>query len=285
SLLISVNDGISNYQPTSDVSLFNKSADGGTNSSIHFRTALEKSLAVACESGGSFDPTVMPLVNIWGFGPEKSGAPSTFKIDSIKKFVGYTHVKIEGKRISKDDPNVQVDFGGIGQGYGVDVISDFLLSQGVRNFLVELGGEGFASGRNLQRGEKWKVGIVNPLMPKDEQELMGYAVLEDEAFTTSGNYFNYRVIDGKKYGHTISPVTGFPVDHELISVSLFAPDCSTADAWDTAFFVGGKSKSLDFLKQHKSLGAVLVYLDNGTPRVFVSDNIKHKIFVNPHHDH
>lgn len=285
SLLNVVNSAISNYLPGSDVSLFNTSVKGGNHYSVHFENALRSSLAVAGESDGNFDPTVMPLVNLWGFGPLRSGIPSQQKIDSIKNFIGYNRVSIRESEIRKDHPNVQIDFGGIGQGYGVDVIRDFLRAKNIRNFLVELGGEGYAAGRNLERDSNWRVGIINPLLPKDEQQLLGYAIVEDEAFSTSGNYFNYRVIDGKKYGHTISPFTGFPVEHELISVSLFANDCTSADAWDTAFLVAGERKTRDILNRHSDLSAVLIYMENGRPQIFVSEKIKNKIFLDAAYDH
>lgn len=285
SVLKTVNSGISNYDPVSDISSFNKSNGGGSGYSNHFIALLDQSLTIARESDGHFDPTVMPLVNLWGFGPEKNGIPSQQKIDSIKKFIGYDHITMNDVQILKSHPNTQLDFGGIGQGYGVDAIRDFLRSRGLRNFLVELGGEGFASGKNLERGDRWKVGIINPLLPKEDQELMGYAIVEDEAFTTSGNFFNYRLVNGKKYGHTISPFTGFPVEHELISVSLFSKDCTTADAWDTAFLVAGKNRSVEFLKQHPDLAAVLVYMEDQKLRVFISEKIKDKIFLDTPYDH
>jgi FAD:protein FMN transferase len=285
SILKVVNKGINNYDLLSDVSSFNKSEKGGKRYSVHFEQLVKESLRIARESDGNFDPTVMPLVNLWGFGPHKGEIPTRHKIDSIKDFVGHHHIAMNGTEVSKDRADTQLDFGGIGQGYGVDVICNFLRSRGVRNFLVELGGEGFASGENLERGAKWKVGLINPLLPKDEQELMGYALVKDEAFTTSGNYFNYRVIDGKKYGHTISPFSGFPVEHTLISVSLFAKDCTTADGWDTAFLVGGKEQSLGFLTEHPELDAMLVYMVDDKPRVFISEKLKNKIFIDSSYDH
>jgi thiamine biosynthesis lipoprotein len=285
SVLQEVNKGINNYDTHSEVSKFNASTTGVESQSIHFRNGLQRSLKFAEVSNGNFDPTVMPLVNLWGFGPEKKGIPSQVRIDSIRNFIGHHRITINQNHISKNHPNVQVDFGGIGQGYGVDVVADFMRSKGIRNFLIELGGEGFASGTNLKNNSKWRIGIIDPLSSKDEQQLMGYALIEDEAFTTSGNYFNYRMIDGKKYGHTISPFTGFPTEHELISVSLFTTDCTTADAWDTAFLASGKQKTIEFLNKHKTLAAVLVYMENGKPAVFVTENIKSRIFLESLHDH
>jgi FAD:protein FMN transferase len=285
SVFKAVNKGINNYDPLSDVSSFNKSEKGGANYSVHFEKLVKESLKFAMASEGNFDPTVMPLVNLWGFGPLKGEVPSKQKIDSIKNFVGYHRIATMGTDVSKDHRNTQLDFGGIGQGYGVDVICNFLRSNGVQNFLVELGGEGFASGKNLERCANWKVGLINPLLPKEDQELIGYANVEDEAFTTSGNYFNYRVIDGKKYGHTISPFSGFPIEDNLISVSLFAKDCTTADAWDTAFLVAGREQSINFLADHPELRAVLIYMVDDKPHVFISDKLKNKIFLDPSYDH
>lgn len=285
SLLEKVNRAISNYDPKSDVSNFNKSVDGLQADSHHFDYILKKSLEVSQASAGNFDPTVMPLVNLWGFGPISNLKPSAAKIDSLKKFVGYNHLTLKGDKVYKDHPNVQLDFGGIGQGYGVDVISNFLKNRGIENFLVELGGEGFAWGKNLKSSLPWKVGIINPLSSRDEQELLGYAFVENGAFTTSGNYFNYRIIDGKKYGHTISPFTGSPIQTDLVSVSIFAKDCTTADAWDTAFLVMGKENSIAFLKANPQLTAILISFADNKLDVFISDSIRDKVFLESAHDH
>jgi thiamine biosynthesis lipoprotein len=285
SLLNEVNSAINNYDSTSSVSSFNRSVAEFPIDSYHFDATLQKGLEVARASHGNFDPTVMPLVNLWGFGPLKNMEPSPGKIDSIKEFIGFDHIRLKGNRVYKNHPYVQLDFGGIGQGYGVDVISEFLKSKRIENFLVELGGEGFASGKNLKSDAPWKIGIIDPQSSKDEQQLLGYALVENGAFTTSGNYFNYRIIDGKKYGHTISPFTGFPIQMDLISVSIFTTDCTTADAWDTALMVAGKEKSIEFLKANPALAAILISLEDGKRTIFISDTIRDKVFLESTHDH
>lgn len=285
SILAEVNRGISNYDPRSAVSAFNSSSGQMESDSGHFVESLRKSLEVAAESEGHFDPTVMPLVNLWGFGPRKNLKPSQAKIDSIGKFVGYQHISLRQDQVIKDHPNVQIDFGGIGQGYGVDVISKFLNQKKISNYLVELGGEGFASGKNIQTNAPWKIGIIDPMGHKDDQRLLGYITIENGAFTTSGNYFNYRIINGKKYGHTISPFTGLPLQQDLINVSIFADDCATADAWATACMVAGKEKSIAFLKANPSLAAILISIRDGKLDIFVSDSIQHKVFLEQTHDH
>ncbi len=285
SLLREVNRGINNYDPISEVSRFNHSTNGISSTSQHFLAALEVSLDIAKASYGHFDPSVYPLVNLWGFGPAKTSKPSQARVDSIRKFVGYQHIRLDGQNVGKDDVRVAVDFGGIGQGYGVDVIARFLDSQNVKDYLVELGGEGFASGKNLTTGRPWRVGILDPMAPKDDPQLLGYALAEDRAFTTSGNYFNYRIINGRRYGHTISPFTGFPIQQDIISVSVFASDCATADAWATAFMVAGKDKAIEFLKGNPDLAAILVILQDGKPGYVITENIREKVFLESNHDH
>jgi FAD:protein FMN transferase len=284
SLLKAVNKGINNYDPASDVSVFNKSKRGIVDFS-HFVSLTKLSLEISTLSEGSFDPTVMPLVNLWGFGPEKNTVPSQRKIDSIRAFVGYSLIQVKGDSIVKLHPSAQLDFGGIGQGYGVDMIRDFLKEREIKNFLVELGGEGYASGQNIQSNSAWKVGVIDPSSSRDEQQLMGYAVVSNSAFTTSGNYFNYRIVDGKKVGHTISPFDGFPVQQNVISVSVFAQDCTLADAWATAFMVAGKKRTLEILKRNPKLGALMIYKDDSKQRIFISDNLKKTIFLDVPHDH
>jgi FAD:protein FMN transferase len=285
SLLLEVNKGISNYDPSSDVSSFNQNRHRFPLEGIHFRHTLQKSLEIAKASDGHFDPTVMPLVNLWGFGPVQNLQPSSAKIDSIKTFVGYQHISIHNDHVVKDRPDVQLDFGGIGQGYGVDVISKFFKDRNIENYLVELGGEGYAAGKNMKTNAPWRIGIIDPFSSKDDQQLLGYAIVENESFTTSGNFFNYRVINDKKYGHTISPFTGFPVQHDLISVSIFSKDCATADAWATAFMVAGKEKSIEFLQRNSQIAAVLISIENGARTIFISDRIKKNIFLEQAHDH
>ncbi|MFO0507302.1 MAG: FAD:protein FMN transferase, partial [bacterium] len=146
-----------------------------------------------------------------------------------------------------------------GQGYGADVMTDFLKTKGIKNMLVELGGEGMACGVNLKSGEPWELGILDPNSKRDSLFFTAYVKLTDRSFTTSGNYFNYRIIDGKKYSHTIDPQTGYQAERAILSSSVFAADARTADAWATAFMVMGHEKAIELLKQHPELDAFFVY--------------------------
>lgn len=260
SLLALVNKSINNYDPNSEVSRFNK--DG---SSFHFLLPyLLPPIKIAQEvvrgSHGAFDPTVMPLVYAWGFGSSKNRPlPTKNQIDSIKEFIGFEKIQFNNDSIWKSDPRTQLDFGGIGQGYGADVITQFLKAKGIKNMLVELGGEGMACGINIKSGKPWELGILDPNSTHEEQFFKAYIHLKDKSFTTSGNYFNYRIIDGKKYSHTIDPQTGYQAERAILSSSVFAADAATADAWATAFMVMGHEKAIDVLKQHPELDALLFF--------------------------
>jgi FAD:protein FMN transferase len=259
SLLRAVNREISVFDNESIVSKFNRSVKGSTLARNFFREVLEKALRIASETSGAFDPTVMPLVNAWGFGPEKFSSPKPKTIDSIRSFVGADKIILTEDSVVKKDHRVQLDFGGIGQGFGVDLVSNFLRSKGIENFLVELGGEGYAAGRNVQKNSDWRVGIVDPLSSHENQTMTLFLRVRNQAFTTSGNYFNTREVDGKVYGHTIDPQSGYPVENEMLSATVVADDCATADAWATAFMVLGIEQSKKLLGTNKQLKAILQF--------------------------
>jgi Membrane-associated lipoprotein involved in thiamine biosynthesis len=262
SLLILVNQSINTYNPTSEASLFNASQNSFRFQLPYLYPPIQKAQEVFAASQGAFDPTVMPLVNLWGFGWKKTERPDSTKIDSIRTFIGFEKIQFNKDSVWKTDPRSQLDFGGIGQGYGADVITDFLKSKGIENMLVELGGEGMACGKNLQSGKSWELGILDPESTREQQFFKAYVSLTDKSFTTSGNYFNYRVVDGKKYSHTIDPITGYPATRAILSASVFAKDCSTADAWGTAFMVMGHEKAIEILGKRTDLDAFLIYTNS-----------------------
>ena len=260
SLLVLVNKSINNYDPSSEVSRFNKGSSAFQFSLPYLLPPIKIAQEVVRGSNGAFDPTVMPLVYVWGFGSSKNQPlPTKTQIDSIKAFIGFEKIQFNNDSIWKTDPRTQLDFGGIGQGYGADVITQFLKEKGIKNMLVELGGEGMACGINLKSGKPWELGILDPNSTHEEQFFKAYMHLTDKSFTTSGNYFNYRIIDGKKYSHTIDPQTGYQAERAILSSSVFAADAATADAWATAFMVMGHEKAIDVLKQHPELNAFLMY--------------------------
>jgi thiamine biosynthesis lipoprotein len=253
SLMILVNKSISTYDTASEISRFNNGIRSFSFHLPYFLPPLKKSREVVQGSQGAYDPTVMPLVNAWGFGPKKVIRPDTAEVLRVKAYVGFEKIDFNSDSVWKSDPHVQIDFSAIGQGYGADVIADFFKSKSIQNFFIELGGEGVAMGKNLKEDRPWEIGILDPNSDYIEQKFTAYATLKNKAFTTSGNYFNYREVDGKKYSHTIDPVSGFPVEHPLLSATVFAADCSTADAWATAFMSMGHEKAIETLKSHPEL--------------------------------
>lgn len=275
SVLASVNQAINTYDPDSEISRFNRSESGIRLDLPYLYDILRKAKKIFQASHGAFDPTVMPLVNAWGFGPDKSMAPTPEIIDSLKEFVGFDKIRFNKRVVRKSHPGVQLDMGGIGQGFGADVIGDFLRSKGIRHMLIELGGEGLACGKNLQKDKPWRVGILDPNSTPDHQFFKAYVTLRDKAFTTSGNYFNYRIIDGRKFGHTVDPVEGRPVQHSLLSASVFARDATSSDAWATAFMVMGIEKAIDTVKRLPRIEALFIYsAENGVLKTYITPRIE-----------
>lgn len=229
---------LSPFNPSSIISRFNRN-DTAVVADAWFETVFARSKEVWRDTGGAFDPTVSPLINAWGFG-FKTGAPVTPEtVDSLWHLVGMERMELVDGRLHKDDPRMSLNFSAIAKGYAVDVVASFLREKGVKNFLVEIGGEVAAQGKNA-RGETWRVGIDTP----DEANVAGgeieaVVMLDDAALATSGNYRNFRVVNGRRVAHTIDPATGYPVQHSLLSATVLAPDCMTADAYATAFMVLG----------------------------------------------
>lgn len=282
SLLVVVNKSINNYDSTSEVSVFNKSKKGIALNLPYLLPPVKKAAEVFEDSDGAFDPTVMPLVNAWGFGAGKQINLDSAQIDSIMTYVGFEKIKITNDSVLKSHPYVELDFGGIGQGYGADVITDYLRSKGVSNMLVELGGEGMAVGKNLQTNKPWQIGILDPNSTYENQFFKAYVSLTDKSFTTSGNYFNYREIEGKKYSHTIDPETGYPAQRAILSASIFTTDCTTADAWGTACMVMGHEKAIDVLKGHPELDVLLIYTNAaGKMETFITPNLRAAVQLEP----
>jgi thiamine biosynthesis lipoprotein len=275
SLLVAVNKQINNYDPTSEISVFNNSKTG---TRFSFLLPLRKAKEVYDASGGAFDPTVMPLVNAWGFGPQKTTLPDTAKIDSLRRFIGFDKIHFNNDSVWKTDPRAQLDFGGIGQGYGADVVANFLLWKGVENMFVELGGEGLAIGHNPETGKPWRIAVLDP---ENTDKFKAYVSLTDRAFTTSGNYYNYREVNGTRFAHTIDPKTGYPAQTSILSITVFAEDATTADAWDTALMAMGHEKAIASLKEHPELDAFIVYLTSEGSATYVTPGIAAQIEINP----
>ena len=244
-----------------------------------FLDVYNLAVQISDETDGAFDITVAPLVNAWGFGFKNSTLPSPYQVDSLRQIVGYQKVSLENGHIKKKDPRIMLDCSAIAKGYGCDVIAKYLRSRGVKNFMVEIGGEIVTSGLNPDR-LPWKVGVTKPSDDSlsTSHELQTVLNVTDMAMATSGNYRNFYYKGGKKYAHTIDPKTGFPVQHNILSATVIAKSCAEADAYATSFMVMGLEKAQKVMERRPELMAYIIYSDqNGENAVWYSPSLRNKI--------
>ncbi|MDY4410873.1 MAG: FAD:protein FMN transferase [Prevotella sp.] len=243
---------------------------------IEVFTLAEK---ISKETNGAFDITVAPLVNEWGFGFKTGVAPTRHVIDSLRAIVGYQKVRLQDGVIRKADPRIMLDCSAIAKGYGSDCVARLLRKHGIDNFMVEIGGEVVTSGINPDR-MPWRIGVTKPVDDSTaiDQELQTVLNVTDKAMATSGNYRNFYYKGGRKYAHTIDPKTGYPIQHNILSATVLADDCATADAYATSFMVLGLDGARRILKRHPELMAYLIYSDaKGNNKVWFSPSLKDKI--------
>lgn len=256
-----VDASLSVFNQLSTISRINAGQTERTDAMLY--EVVEKARRVSEATQGAFDITVMPLVNAWGFGFKKGTFPTDAQVDSLRALVGFHRISLgKDSLLHKSDPRVMIDCGAIAKGYGVDRVARLLRERGVRNYMVEIGGEVVTKGRNPE-GKPWQIGVSKPVEDAEAGagELQTVLSLENAALATSGNYRNFYERDGKKYAHTIDPRTGRPVQHSLLSATVIAPDCATADAYATAFMVMGLEETKQFLASHKELKVYLIYAD------------------------
>ena len=243
-VLADIDRQMSAYRPDSEISRFNAAAttewfpisDG-------FAVVVETAQRVSEQSAGAMDITVAPLVNLWGMGPpgELKAVPDEAVIDSVRQRVGYRNLEVRRApaALRKRVAELTIDVNAVAPGFAVDLLASKLAALGIENFMIDIGGEVRARGRNA-RGEKWRIAIERPL--DDEPTPYAIAQLEDAAITTSGEYRHYTMLDGRRYSHTIDPRTGRPVEHRLASVVVVQPTALEADAWATALNVLGENE-------------------------------------------
>ena len=269
-----VNKSTSTYIPTSDISKINR-GDTSVIADNYFVEVFKKSERIYNETNGDFDPTIGILVNAWGFGPEDAieNLDST-KIKSLLRFVGFNKVSIKNGKVSKEYPEIYFDFNAIGKGYLVDVIGRLFEEHGIKNYLVEIGGEIRARGVN-DKNIPWRIAIENPNFD-GSRSFATTISLNDESIATSGNYRKFRTTDdGKKYVHTINTKTGYASESNLLSASVISKlDCADVDGYATALMAMGLEKSKDFLKKHPELKVFLIFEnENGELETFISENL------------
>jgi len=221
---------------------------------------------VSNQTNGAFDMSIGPLVNAWGFGPEEAIEPDSTTIDSLLKLINYKKIYLIDNTIIKDNPNIKLDFNAIAKGYAVDLVGDFLSSKNIESYLVEIGGEIITKGHK-PNGDDWIVGIEMPAETANApQQPQSRISVSNMAVATSGNYRNYYEQNGERFAHTINPKTGYPVQHSLLSVTVIAKTCATADAYATAFMVLGKEKALEIAEKIKNLEIYLIYYNSKTEK-------------------
>lgn len=272
--LSKVDFSLSPYNEASVISRVNRNEDVELDSM--FMEVFELSQAVSRRTGGAFDITVAPLVNAWGFGFKNSAQVSQELVDSLLQFVGYEKIRIENGKIVKDDPRVILDCSAVAKGYGADAVARLFDRKGITNYMVEIGGEIVLKGRN-PKNKKWSVGIQKPTDDSLslQNDLQTILKVTDCAMATSGNYRNFYYKDGKKYAHTIDPHKGYPVQHSILSATVLADDCATADAYATAFMVMGLEKAKQLLDELNGLDAYFIYADEkGHNQVYMTENMR-----------
>lgn len=260
-VLKKVDWSLSTYKDTSTISKFNVSEKGSQTDAMLEKVFI-KGQEIYRNSDGAFDMTVAPLVNAWGFGFKKKDSITSELIDSLMLFVGMDRVRLKNAYLEKDKPGIMLDASAIAKGFGVDEAADYLLAQGIKNYMVEIGGEIRAAGLN-SKGIPWRVGIDRPIDDKAalNRDLQAILSLSSVALATSGNYRNFYTLNGKKYAHTIDPKTGYPVQHSLLSATIIAPDCMTADGYATACMVMGVEKSYELIEKLPNVEGYFIFVD------------------------
>lgn len=274
SILVAFNEEVSTYIPTSIISRVNQDttlqieiaqlSDAGTLQVNDFRANFDLAKRLYADTDGYMDATIMPLVNYWGFGyTEKRavGQVDSIHIDAMLQLVGMDKVSLKDDIIYKSNPNITFDFSAFAKGYGVDLIGKYFESQDVVDYLVEIGGETLGRGLN-KTAEPWKVGINTPKADASINDFQVIVQLDELAVATSGNYrIFYENEAGDRYAHIINPRTGFSETSNLLSASVFAADCATADAYATAFMVMGLEAAMEKVEQEEGLEACLIYIN------------------------
>ncbi len=276
-LLKKFDQSLSVYDPNSLISKVNK----GNYIKIDtlFKQMYQESRIVNQKTDGAFDITVAPLINAFGFGFEEVDTEiDSMLIDSILQFVGMDKITLRNDTLIKADPRLQISGNAIAQGQSVDLLCNLLEQKGIKNYMVEVGGELRTHG--LKNGQKWRVGIDRPedgnMTPGED--LQAVLSITDKAVATSGNYRNFYLKDGKKYGHTINPKTGYPAFQNILSATIVADACITADAYATGCMASGLKKSIQIVENNPQLEAYFVYVDKqGEVKTYYSKGIKSMI--------
>ncbi len=265
---------LSPFNKQSVITHINNNTDMQTDSLFDYVFRLARQ--VSEETHGAFDITVAPLVNAWGFGFKNAAQVNPQTIDSLRQFVGFEKIKLENGKIIKSDPRTMLDCSAIAKGFGVDCVARFFDRKGIRNYMIDIGGELVMKGENAKM-EPWRIGINKPIDDSlaVNQELQTVLQISNVGLATSGNYRNFYYKDGKKYAHTIDPRTGYPIQHNILSATVVATNCATADAYATAFMVLGLDSAKAICHAHPELDAYFIYSkEDGKTDIYYTDGMK-----------
>ncbi|MDO9153809.1 MAG: FAD:protein FMN transferase [Paludibacter sp.] len=262
SLFSRFNLSLSTYDPNSVISKINQNNDSVLTDD-YFETMFKTAMEISERTNGAFDITVAPLVNAWGFGFGNKDRSKQPDVVEILPYIGYHKVRLVNKKIIKEDKRIMLDASAIAQGLSADLIARLFENNGCENYMIDIGGEIVCKGMN-PKGKYWQIGIDKPIDDPENsnRELQTIISVTNVGLTTSGNYRQFYMQGGKKYAHTINPITGFPVEHNLLSATVVAPTSMQADAYATAFMVIGVDSSLILCNQIKDMECYLVYSDN-----------------------
>lgn len=257
-VLTDVDNSLSPFNKKSNITAINNNKTDVADERMTEVFNLSKDISE--KTNGAFDITIAPLVNLWGFGFENSEDISSTNIDSIRNLIGFEKVQLENNKIIKLSPQIKLDCSAIAKGYGVDAVGKYLEKSGINDYMVEIGGEIRCRGCN-PNGIRWRIGITNPQddISGKQTEIEQVLELTDISLATSGNYRNFYIKDNKKYAHTIDPRTGYPVQHNILSSTVIASDCATADAYATAFMVLGLDSAIQVLNNNPDINAFFIY--------------------------
>ncbi len=281
SVIDAVNHSVSTYLPDSDISKVNQGDSTIVVDSI-FKEVFKISEEVNKKTNGYFDPTIGVLRNAYGFGdvkPMKEIDSTT--LDSLMKFVGFNKVKINGDgTVSKKYPEIYFDFNAVAKGFGIDCLGSYLESKGVTDYLIELGGEILTKGENLENNQDWVVGIETVDSELENRSFEAIVKLKNVGMASSGNYRKFRIdsATGKKYVHTLNPLTGSAEKSDVTSSTVIAPTCGVADAYATSFMALGLEKSKELLKNLPDVEAYLTFNDSlNKHQVFMTEGFKKRL--------
>ena len=263
---------INPFDSTSVISKVNNNTNLDVDS-IFIRAFLE-SQHISEITDGYFDISCSPIINYWGFGFDKNVDQKNVAIDSLLQLVGYHKIRLNGNQIVKESPQMTLNFSAIGDGYICDIIGEFFDSLGIENYMIDVGGEILAKGYNLKK-ENWRIGIAEPSEDPNNQEIFKTIEIEGRlGVATSGNYRNFYVKDGKKYGHTINPFTGLPVEQDILSVTVLSNSCTLSDGIATAIMTMGRKEFEKYKDKYPFIEYLIIYSDENSCQMEISEGMK-----------